>query len=144
MGVSMITQGADQTTGSRNIIREVVKELGRRPELDVEVLCNRHGLEAMRGRFDEARHLVDRSQSLYEDIGQSALAHANCGGIRGQIELLAGETDAAEQALRGTNAKFRRRFGHVESSLAAQGKTPSEAGIEEMETLWQQAKAETK
>ncbi len=45
-----------------------------------------------------------------------------------------------EQALRKTNAKFRRRFGHVESGLSAQGKTPREAGIEEMEKLWQEAK----
>ena len=46
-----------------------------------------------------------------------------------------------EQALRKTNAKFRRRFGHVESGLTAQGKTPREATIAEMESLWQEAKA---
>jgi MazG family protein len=45
-----------------------------------------------------------------------------------------------EQALRRTNAKFRRRFGHVESGLAAQGKSVREATIEEMEGLWQNAK----
>ena len=45
-----------------------------------------------------------------------------------------------EQALRKTNAKFRRRFGHVEEGLAAQGKTPQQATIEEMENLWQDAK----
>jgi len=45
-----------------------------------------------------------------------------------------------EQALRRTNAKFRRRFAHVESGLAAQGKTPREATIDEMEALWQDAK----
>jgi MazG family protein len=45
-----------------------------------------------------------------------------------------------EQALRRTNSKFRRRFAHVESELAARGKTPRESNIEEMEELWQQAK----
>jgi len=45
-----------------------------------------------------------------------------------------------EQALRGTNAKFRRRFAHVEQGLEAQGKSPREASIEEMEALWQEAK----
>ena len=45
-----------------------------------------------------------------------------------------------EQALRRTNAKFRRRFAHVEKGLASQGKTPRDATIEEMETLWQDAK----
>jgi len=42
-----------------------------------------------------------------------------------------------EQALRRTNAKFRRRFGHVEEGL---GKPLKEATIEEMEALWQAAK----
>lgn len=45
-----------------------------------------------------------------------------------------------EQALRKTNAKFRRRFGQVESGLAAQGKSTHDATIEEMEALWQKAK----
>jgi tetrapyrrole methylase family protein/MazG family protein len=45
-----------------------------------------------------------------------------------------------EQALRRTNAKFRRRFGHVEEELAAKGRTPQESTIEEMEELWQDAK----
>ncbi len=45
-----------------------------------------------------------------------------------------------EQALRKTNAKFRRRFSHVEEGLAAEGKTPRQATIDEMEALWQAAK----
>ena len=43
-----------------------------------------------------------------------------------------------ELALRKTNRKFRERFAHVEKGL--QGRTFAEAGIEEMEELWQQAK----
>jgi MazG family protein len=42
-----------------------------------------------------------------------------------------------EQALRRTNAKFRRRFGHVEQGL---GKPLQEATVAEMEALWQDAK----
>jgi MazG family protein len=45
-----------------------------------------------------------------------------------------------EQALRRTNAKFRSRFSHVEQGLAAEGKSPQTATIEEMEALWQAAK----
>ncbi len=48
-----------------------------------------------------------------------------------------------EQALRKTNAKFRTRFAHVEAGVEAAGKTLSEAGIEEMERLWQEAKRPT-
>jgi MazG family protein len=45
-----------------------------------------------------------------------------------------------EQALRGTNGRFRRRFAQVEDGVAQTGKTMSSASIEEMEALWQAAK----
>ena len=45
-----------------------------------------------------------------------------------------------EQALRRTSAKFRARFGHIERKLAERGKKLQEAGIDEMEALWQEAK----
>jgi uncharacterized protein YabN with tetrapyrrole methylase and pyrophosphatase domain len=45
-----------------------------------------------------------------------------------------------ESALRKTNRKFRRRFGWLEEQLVKQGRTLEEATLEEMETLWQQAK----
>ena len=46
-----------------------------------------------------------------------------------------------EQALRKTNAKFRRRFGYVEDKLAERGAVPGDSNIDEMESLWQQAKS---
>ena len=45
-----------------------------------------------------------------------------------------------EMALRGTNTKFRRRFGHIETSLAAAGQTLEAASLDEMEALWVDAK----
>ena len=45
-------------------------------------------------------------------------------------------------ALRGTNLKFDRRFRRVEALLAAKGRTPEQATLEEMEALWIQAKHE--
>ncbi len=45
-----------------------------------------------------------------------------------------------ESALRQTNRKFRRRFGHVEVRLRAEGKELGEASLEEMERHWQGAK----
>ena len=47
----------------------------------------------------------------------------------------------AETSLRQTNDKFRNRFHFVEARLEDQGRTPGEASLEEMEALWQQAKA---
>jgi MazG family protein len=46
-----------------------------------------------------------------------------------------------EQSLRKSNAKFRRRFAHVERSLKERGKSLEQSDIQEMETLWQEAKA---
>jgi uncharacterized protein YabN with tetrapyrrole methylase and pyrophosphatase domain len=46
-----------------------------------------------------------------------------------------------EEALRGANAKFERRFRHVEARLAADGRAPAEAGLDAMEALWLEAKA---
>ncbi len=46
-----------------------------------------------------------------------------------------------EQALRGTNTKFRRRFNHIETELERQGETLQAATLERMEELWQAAKA---
>lgn len=46
-----------------------------------------------------------------------------------------------EEALRGANAKFERRFRHVERRLASEGRAPAQAGLEAMEALWLEAKA---
>jgi MazG family protein len=45
-----------------------------------------------------------------------------------------------EQALRRSNAKFRRRFAYVEKKLAERGKSTADASVAEMEALWQEAK----
>ncbi|PRY66032.1 ATP diphosphatase [Vreelandella songnenensis] len=45
-----------------------------------------------------------------------------------------------EQCLRGTNAKFERRFRYVEQALSAAERTPGDATLEEMEFHWQTAK----
>jgi MazG family protein len=48
----------------------------------------------------------------------------------------------AEQALRGTNTKFRRRFGYLERKLAGQGRTLEETPLAEMDRLWDEAKGQ--
>ena len=46
-----------------------------------------------------------------------------------------------ESALRGTNDKFCRRFHYIEQALASSDKSCADASLEEMETLWQEAKS---
>jgi MazG family protein len=50
----------------------------------------------------------------------------------------------SESALRKTNRKFRRRFQWMEARLHEAGRSAEEASMEELESLWQQAKAEEK
>ena len=45
-----------------------------------------------------------------------------------------------EAALRRTNAKFTRRFAAIEDALASRGRSPQEATLEEMDSLWSAAK----
>ncbi len=46
-----------------------------------------------------------------------------------------------EQALRRTNGKFVRRFNAVEAALHAAGRRPEDATLDEMDALWDAAKA---
>ena len=45
-----------------------------------------------------------------------------------------------DSALRGANAKFERRFAHIERRLAETGASPQTASLEAMERLWVEAK----
>ena len=45
-----------------------------------------------------------------------------------------------ESALRKANRKFKRRFQWMEVRLRSSGRNPQQASIEELETLWQEAK----
>lgn len=49
-----------------------------------------------------------------------------------------------ESALRKTNRKFRRRFQWMEQSLHEKGSAPEAASMQELESLWQQAKRQEK
>jgi len=44
--------------------------------------------------------------------------------------------------LRGTNAKFERRFAYIERALSAKGRSLEDATLEEMDALWNEAKGE--
>lgn len=46
-----------------------------------------------------------------------------------------------EQALRRANGKFVRRFEYIEAALKAQNRAPESSDLEEMDALWDEAKA---
>ncbi|MBQ1214524.1 MAG: nucleoside triphosphate pyrophosphohydrolase, partial [Tidjanibacter sp.] len=45
-----------------------------------------------------------------------------------------------ENALERTNKKFMARFSHIEQGAAAQGRSLGDMTLDEMESLWQEAK----
>ena len=74
--------------------------------------------------------------------GDRAAAAAEVGDLLFGVVNLARHLDVDPEAvLRATNGKFERRFAAIERALADRGKTPQTATLEEMEELWNQAKA---
>ncbi|MDE1147797.1 MAG: nucleoside triphosphate pyrophosphohydrolase [Azospirillaceae bacterium] len=79
----------------------------------------------------EMEHAVPEQARMQDELGDLTFALAN----------LARHLDIdPETALRGTNAKFERRFRQIEAWLAEEGRGPAEATLDEMEALWQKAK----
>jgi ATP diphosphatase len=76
--------------------------------------------------------LVDRSK-VAEELGDLLFVVANLARHLG-ID--------PEGALRTANQKFTRRFRRIEALLAAEGRTPAQSSLAEMDRLWDQAKAE--
>jgi ATP diphosphatase len=75
------------------------------------------------------------------DAADDAAAADEIGDLMFALVNLARHLDIdVDTSLRGTNAKFERRFAAIEAALARIGKTPSEATLAEMDALWNQAK----
>ena len=72
-------------------------------------------------------------ERVHDELGDLLLAVANLGR---KLDV------DPEAALRDSNDKFTRRFQRVEALLRLRGKTPGESTLEEMDALWDQAKAE--
>ncbi|ARQ03144.1 nucleoside triphosphate pyrophosphohydrolase [Pseudorhodoplanes sinuspersici] len=75
------------------------------------------------------------------DAADNAAAADEIGDLMFALVNLARHLDIdADTSLRGTNAKFERRFAAIEAALARIGRTPSEATLAEMDALWDEAK----
>jgi MazG family protein len=74
--------------------------------------------------------------------GDPAAVEAEIGDLLFAVVSLARKHGCdAETALRRANRRFSRRFGYVEDQLHAQGRGPRDATLAEMDSLWDQAKA---
>jgi len=94
-------------------------------------------LKKIREEADEIEADLDR--------GDRAGAAAEVGDLLFAVVNLARHLDTdPEGVLRATNRKFERRFGAIERALAARGKTPQDASLQEMDDLWNAAKRDEK
>jgi class 3 adenylate cyclase len=69
---------------------------------EANIVAWQGGLEAMLGRFDEGRALVERARTTYQELGLEAGAVDVCGRVLAMIEMLARRPDRAEEALRAS------------------------------------------
>ncbi len=71
---------------------------------------------------------------IQDELGDMFFVLANLARKLGQ---------SAEACLTAANAKFTRRFNAVETALAAEGRTPGDSTLEEMDRLWNEVKKES-
>lgn len=84
------------------------------------------------GELEEALGAGAPASKLADELGDMLFVCANIARHLGVDP---------EEALRGTNAKFVRRFAHVEAKIAESGRKLGEATLEEMDAAWDEAKA---
>jgi class 3 adenylate cyclase/tetratricopeptide (TPR) repeat protein len=86
------------------VVLELIDDVSRHTMtsqvFDVNALRFRAELEAMQGRFESARDLIEKAKALAEQAGLANLSAAGVANSAGEIELLAGDPAAAERELR--------------------------------------------
>jgi nucleoside triphosphate diphosphatase len=97
----------------------------------------RAALRKIREEADEIEAALDRADAdeLADETGDLLFALVNLARHVGVDP---------DTALRGTNAKFERRFGYIEQTLEAQGGSLENASLTEMDALWNEAKRKEK
>jgi ATP diphosphatase len=90
--------------------------------------------------IDELREAIRLSNTSGTEENQTAVRE-EIGDVLFAVTNIARHLQVEpEAALKSTNRKFRRRFRYIENALESEGRSMDSASIEEMESLWQQAK----
>jgi ATP diphosphatase len=100
---------------------------------------------AVLAKIREEADEIEAELDTADKANSKARAAAEVGDLLFAVVNLARHLDAdPESILRATNMKFERRFASIEAALAARGKKPQDATLEEMDALWDEAKAAEK
>jgi len=104
--------------------------------------------------WEKVQDIFDKLQEEIEELRSAVAAHEMTGNeadhqsIREELgDLIFAVTNIArhlqvepEAALKLTNKKFRRRFNHIEETLRRRGQLFDKTTLQELESLWQEAK----
>jgi ATP diphosphatase len=98
--------------------------------------------------WNDARAVLEKIQEEVSEV-EAEIDKGSAEKLSGEVgDLLFAVVNLArhlkldpEAALRSSNAKFERRFGHIEHE---RGRTPQTTSLDEMESLWVDAKAREK
>jgi tetrapyrrole methylase family protein/MazG family protein len=120
-GLPAVMEAFQMTTKVSRVGFDWKEADGALVKLDEEVLELR---EAIAAKTDAA--------AIAEEVGDLLFAAVNVARLTGVDP---------ESALKSSNRKFRRRFRHIEDRLRAEGRQPADSNLEEMDRLWDEAKA---
>ena len=97
--------------------------------------------------WNDARLVLDKIREEIDEVdaalaqGDKAAVADEVGDLMFALANLARHLDVdPEAALRGTHDKFKRRFGYIEETLEARGKSLADSDLAEMDALWNEAK----
>lgn len=90
-------------------------------------------LDKVDEELGEVREAMSQNdpEAIHEEIGDLLFVCTNL-GRKLDVDV--------EASARTANAKFERRFRYIETRLQAQGRSPEDASLDEMEDLWTEAK----
>jgi nucleoside triphosphate diphosphatase len=92
------------------------------------------------GALKKVREEADEIEQAMDGDTHPALAREVGDVLFAMVNLARHLRVDPERELRAASHRFRDRFHHIERRLAERGITPSEASLEEMDALWEEAK----
>ncbi|HEY6552327.1 MAG TPA: nucleoside triphosphate pyrophosphohydrolase [Vicinamibacteria bacterium] len=121
-GLPAILEAYQMTTKASRVGFDWTDPVGAETKLDEEIAELR----------EATKRLPPKVSAVEEEIGDLLFAAVNVARLRGVDP---------ESALKSANRKFRRRFRHIEDRLREDGRAPADSSLEEMDALWNEAKA---
>jgi ATP/maltotriose-dependent transcriptional regulator MalT len=123
IGVSAIAAaaywGAEPVPAAVKRCTELLAEVGDERMARASISMTLGGLEAMRGRFDEAGELLEGARQTFEEFGQRIALAASWSGFRARLAELAGDEATREQMLRASCEELASMGQHADLALGA-------------------------